>query len=101
MDPSDKLLYQLAVLIPGEEQSEQDIAIPWPDQPSDESLYEAKWLWKKCLNHYFNCHDNDILQELQEEKLAFIITNTLICFPTMRHLSSLINVRNPYIINLT
>ena len=39
MDSSNKLFYR--VLIQDEKQSELDIAILWPSQPSDKSLYEA------------------------------------------------------------
>ena len=41
MDPSDELLFQVTILIPDGEQSEQGFITFRPDQPSDESLYEA------------------------------------------------------------
>ena len=41
MHPADGLLYEIAILISDEEQSEQETATLWPDQPSDRSQYEA------------------------------------------------------------
>ena len=41
MDPSDELLYQVAVLVPDKEQSWQNLTTLWPEQPSDKSQYEA------------------------------------------------------------
>ena len=41
MNPYDELLYQVAIPVPDEDCSEQDSAIYWPDQPSDQSLNEG------------------------------------------------------------
>ena len=91
MDPSEELLYQAAVPIADEEQSEQDIITILPDWPSDESLHEAaahflmkdettKWLLMKCLIHYFNIYDKDVMWVPPEEKLFFINFNILFVF---------------------
>ena len=40
-DPADELLHQVVIAISDDKQSEQGNSTLWPDQSSDESLYEA------------------------------------------------------------
>ena len=54
----------------------------------------------RCLNHYFNLSDEDVLLKLLEEKLISIIINVCICFSTMRHMSSFMSIGKHYLFML-
>ena len=56
MDPYDELLYQVAVLIPDEEQSEQGLTTLWPDQLLYMTLLNIFWWRMRKPNGYCPQH---------------------------------------------
>ena len=94
-DPSKSFLDQVTVSISDVEQETQNITTLWPDQPSDNSLYEAATKFSD------EAQDNQMFTEVKPEpllqphkkaseplegKLVSTILSLCICLLFLRHL---------------